>query len=186
MSFWANLFGGAARAKPEDVPKVRSIVDKIAAQGGRRTGPGWSRSSGAYKSVDELAQSEGQIKLDKLLTSDDLNLARDVGFDDDLLRLAVHAFSFHSINHQVGQDTWRDDVSTTVGDQAVDKLCRIKGPISSYILHKVAAAQPVTVALSDCKGSYSYTFDFKARTDRARKELKRRGFEGRDPLGVDR
>lgn len=168
----------------EDAPSARQVIDKIAANSRCITGPSWSRLSGACKSEDELAMSDSPIDVSTILTSKDLNLAEKVGFDSNLLANAAQAFCFHSINHQVGQDTWRDDVSTIVGDDAIEKLCRVKSQLSSYILYKVATAKPITVSLSGCQGHYEYTFDFAGRVERARKELKKRGFGERDPLRI--
>jgi hypothetical protein len=166
----------------QDRLEIRAAVDKLAARAHCRFGPGYNRNYGSYSGVDELALSDKPIDITKILSESEIRVAGRIGLDNATLARAAEAFCFHSINHQVGQDTWRDDTTTIVGDDAVSKLCKINGQAASYILYKVATAQPITVTLSGCLNSYQYTFDFAGRAKLARTELKRRGFGERDPL----
>jgi hypothetical protein len=172
-----------ASVKSADVPRIQSILDKIAAHSRCIETSGWSRLQGDYKSPDDQAKSH-VIDLGKLLTPQDLGLAEEVGLGHNMLTRAAQAFCFHTSNNQVGQDTWRDEISTVAGDDAIEALCRIKSLLSSYVLYRVAAAKPITITLSACIGTEERTLDFGARASRAGEELMKRGFGKRDPLSA--
>jgi hypothetical protein len=101
------------KIKPEDAPRIKDIVDKICANS-RCIDEGlhWSRSEGPWKSNEELAKTKGALNLTNILSRDDIDRIKDLGGDETLLTNAAQAFCFHSINRQVGQDTWCDEVTT--------------------------------------------------------------------------
>lgn len=184
MSLWKRLFGKAGaggKVKPEEVPTIRSIIDTVA----ERTGHIRGYSGSSYHSqIKETILQRDPIDLGQLLKPEELALAEKVGLGRDLLTHAAHAFCFQSFNVRVGADTFCDEVFTTWGDQAIEKLCTINSLLSSYVLHRVTGIEPITITLSACIGSTEYTFDFAKRAERARKELERRGFGDRDPLDI--
>lgn len=164
----------------EDVPKIRQVIDKIAA----------TSKCYEWENVDRHdylsgSASHSDMRRRRILTPKDLSLSEEVGLDSNLLVNAAKAFCLHR-RTTTGEKYNTDYISTIVGDVAVNELCRIKNQLSSYILYKVAAANPIKVSLRGCTNTVEYTFDFAERKEQARTELKRRGLGECDPLALTR
>jgi HEAT repeat protein len=100
-------------------------------------------------------------------------LAPASGLSDDLCTVVEQAAGYGTtwggLDHNI------EYVDLTDSDAAVERLCAIESPITSNVLHLVAAKQDISVTLALCNFSKNETIRFGAERARAEAELTRRG-----------